>query len=100
MTATMALAAAARRVPMPRPRAAGTFAGDDQSQFGILRLRRLEKMQKRCVRLSLRHAVKIDPNIDRRLAARHALPQASIKLCQSRRLFCLHAFLARVVRRR
>src|SRR5690242_11114350 len=57
-------------------------------------------MQKRCVRLSLGHAVKIDPNIDRRLAAGHALPQASIKLCQSRRLFRLHAFLARVVRRR
>jgi hypothetical protein len=57
-----------------------TFARDYQRHFGVLRLRLGEKMQKRGVRLALRHAVQIEPDIDRGNAARHALPQAPIKL--------------------
>ena len=60
--------------------AADTFAGHYQREFRILRLRLREKMQKRRMRLFLRHAVKIEPDVDRRVAPRDALPQAAIEL--------------------
>jgi hypothetical protein len=39
------------------------------------------------MRLGLRHAVKIKPDIDLCVAARHALPQAAIELRQLGRPF-------------
>jgi hypothetical protein len=44
--------------------------------------------------------VKIEPRIDRGLAARDALPQAALKLRQSWRLRRIGAFLARTLRHR
>jgi hypothetical protein len=44
--------------------------------------------------LCLRHAVKIKPDIDVRLAPRHTLPQAAIELRQRGRLFGNRAFFA------
>jgi hypothetical protein len=37
-------------------------------------------MQKRRMRVSLRHAVKVEPDVDRSVAPRDALPQAAIEL--------------------
>jgi hypothetical protein len=50
--------------------------------------------------LFLRHAVKIKPGVDARMAPRDALPQAAIKLRQSRRLFGCLGLVTGALRRR
>ena len=78
-------------------RAADSLAGHYQREFRILRLRLREKMQKRRMRLFLRQAMKIEPDVDRRVAARDALPQAAIELRQRRWLFCMCAFFGQAL---
>src|SRR6185312_17543955 len=65
--------------------AARALAGDDQHHAVAARLPRAEVTQQRRMRLGLRHAMQIEPSIDRLAAARDALPELALQWSERRR---------------
>jgi hypothetical protein len=72
-----------------------SLAGDHEHDAGFAGLRPLQESQQRGVGSALRHAMQIDPIIDRVAAARHPLAQSPTEWGKRRGSFLAWRFLRR-----